>query len=503
MTTFRYSIWAAVSSERQAAQDKISLPHQVAACRAAAAAKGWLETAGPYLIPGETRTRWINLRDAETALPPLHDLLDAAQRGEFDLLLIYDFTRLRELIDPVARSLAAYGVQIYSLAQTVEPVPPAEFDGKISGTASFVQTLSALTSRTEINTMTKRLRAGVAGRIPKGLHPSGRIPYGYRLDLSTRNPETVPLLLDPVHAAVVVQIKDLYLSGQTCPQISAWLKEQGVPSPRGHPTWGDFALRYLLRNPFYAGEVGLGYRRTHHDPRTGQKKTLPGQPETQPGQHPPLWDAATRQAILNEMRRRGHTNKGHHTYRLSNLLTCSEHHRPFYVAYLNSVRDDAHRVWYCPAIPGRWHLSVRDTQLLERLTQRLPADLDRIANQLPEPARPNSSPLIQDAIADLEARRARLLEALETGALPASLYAQRTRDIETQLAQHRAQLNQQDTSKLDHQQRAHYARTLAQTIRDTPNFITSAPPQLVNLQLRTLTKEITILPDGDFDLLYR
>ena len=55
-------------------------------------------------------------------------MLNSAQRGDFNLLITYDYNRLRDLLDPVAKTLASYGVQIYSVSQPVEPLDAEGFN---------------------------------------------------------------------------------------------------------------------------------------------------------------------------------------------------------------------------------------------------------------------------------------------------------------------------------------------------------------------------------------
>jgi len=509
MPPIRFAIWAAVSSERQAAKDKISLDLQVDTSRARALAKGWVESAGPFVVRGESRTRWINLSDARLAIVnkddgslPLDDMLTAAKLKAFDVLVLYDFTRLRELIDPVTRTLAAYGIQAYSLGQAVEPVPPDQFKGKVTGSAYIIQAVSSLTSHTETQIMTERLRNGVAGRISKGLHPSGVIPYGYQLDLTTREPEKHPLIIDPARAAIVVQIKDLYLSGQTVPQIIQTLADNHIPSPRGHPTWSDYAVRYILHNPYYSGEVGLGYRRLFTDPENGKRIALPGQPDRNTGQHQPLWDAATHQALRAEMARRTRVYKGPRAYRLSHLLYCQEHKRSFYVYYNSGYRDDAHRIWGCPAVKNHWHTTIRDTLALEKVIARLTADLRNLPALLAT-RNTNDSNLHQATLADLVSRRNRLLDALESGALDADTYAIRIQSLNTRLAETQAKLADAAQQQTLNQQRDAALQQLAQTLDDSPLFIAHAPPQLVNAQLRAVIQHILVTPDHEVEIVYR
>src|SRR5688500_15256115 len=96
----RFAVWSAVSTSAQAEQDKASLHEQEEKCRATSFTKGWRESAGPYIVPGESRTRWVNLRDAEREIPALHAMLEDGKRGLYDILALYDYNRLRDLLDP-------------------------------------------------------------------------------------------------------------------------------------------------------------------------------------------------------------------------------------------------------------------------------------------------------------------------------------------------------------------------------------------------------------------
>jgi hypothetical protein len=116
----RFAILTAVSSLTQAAEGKDSLPVQEESCRRAALSKAWVESSGPYVISGQPRTGYVNLSDAEREIPALAAMFNAARIGLFDVLVIYDYSRLRDLVSLVATSLADYNVQIYSLAQAID-----------------------------------------------------------------------------------------------------------------------------------------------------------------------------------------------------------------------------------------------------------------------------------------------------------------------------------------------------------------------------------------------
>jgi len=60
---FRYAILSAVSSKKQA--EGTSLDDQVSICRRLSE-QGWVETDGPFIVRGQNRTQYINLRAGET-----------------------------------------------------------------------------------------------------------------------------------------------------------------------------------------------------------------------------------------------------------------------------------------------------------------------------------------------------------------------------------------------------------------------------------------------------
>lgn len=500
-SVMRFAIWAAVSSKIQAATDKVSLDEQQNKCRTTAARKGWRETAGPYVVPGESRTRWINLRDAEKEIPALRDMLNDAQRGLFDVLVLYDYTRLRELLDPVSRALAAYGVQLYSIGQPVEPVQPDQYDPYATDAASIVQTVSGLTSRAEINALRRRYRIGVPRRASdKGLHPVGKVPYGYRRAPGREFDKSAPFVPDPVQAQVVVEMKDLYLAGYSVPQIIDHLEQKGIKTKTGSKRWSDYTVRYILKNPFYAGIVTFGRQRVIRDPRTGARKTVqekdPDKIVQAQGKHVPLWDLETHQALIKEHKRRHKVFKGMKTYRLSNLLYCKEHNRGLYVKYIRGIRDDEHRVWYCPEGPkGHWHLVVRDSQVLVDLPEVLVQDLERMQD-LEIPDQGNDLSLLEQAIGDLEQRKERLLDGLEQGILGPEVYSQRIEPLEKQIRDYQDTLFREQQKEQNKSQRVEALSLVAQAIQAVPGYIQNGHAQKVNASLRRLIHRIYVGTNG-------
>lgn len=486
----RFAIWTAVSTKSQAATDKVSLPEQERLCRSAALAKGWIETTGPYIVPGASRTRYVDLRTAERAIPALKHLLDDAENGSFDLLLTYDYTRFRELLDPIARTLAAYGVQIYSISQPIEPVPPEEFDGA-SETANTQQFVSGFTSRTEIAALRRRYKLGMPGRILKGL-PKGTLNFGYRKPPGHEYDRKAIPIQDPVKAPIMLTIKDMFLSGSSLWQIADHLTAQGIRTPRGKTKWTDVHVRRLLKNRFYCGEVTFGETHRSIDLRTGTAKIIKNPPSkkiTAKGLHTPLWDTKTQDRIEDEFKKRGKRYTGSRTSRLSNILYCGICGARVWVSYPGGYYNDRGRRWYCSVDPK--HVTRKDAELVSAFTLVLKHQLENIQN-IPLPQPTDTTETLRANLAELHARRERILEAYETGSLPLTIYTQRTTALETSIAQTERQLAEQSQRTTHHAERLATLGGLAGLIAQTPDYIQQAPAQTVNAALRSIIEKITI-----------
>jgi len=487
----RFAIWCAVSSKAQATDDKVSLSEQEAKCRTAAVSKGWTETSGPYIVPGESRTRFVNLRDAEVAMPALSLMLNSAQHNEFDVLTLYDYTRLRELLDPIAKTLSAYGIQIYSISQPVEPLPPDQYDS--NETASTLQFVAGFTSRTEIAALRRRYKLGMPRRISQKGLPKGRAPYGYRKPPGMEfDPNAIPAQ-DPAKADIVIKIKDLFLAGQSLWQVAHHLNDLSIRTPSGGSRWTDVITRHIMTNRFYCGELHFGITRRSTDPRTGHVTFINNPPSRivkGTGAHIPLWDAATQLRIDAEFSRRGRKYTGKRTHRLSNLLYCGICGARVYAKY-NGAMAPHRRRWVCK--DHRAHVNILDTDLLPRVAAQLVLELQDLENiQLPAPAQ--QSPHLAETAADLTARRNRLIEAYEAGSLPLADYTSRVSSLDVRLAEIESQLTNTSLAASRRAERLSALDDLSTLLNKIPAYLLTAPAQEVNTHLCHILQRITITP---------
>lgn len=327
----KYAIWSAVSKENQAKPDKVSLTEQVALAHQRAQGKGWQPSGLEYIVPGESRTRYVNLRDAENEIPELKTMLDDAQAGKFDLLILYDYNRLRDLIDPVAKTLAVYGVQLYSVSQPVDPVEPGKYTAYTSDSESIVRGMAQIISRAQISDIQRKNAYAMPKRITERGLPH-KVPYGY---IHVRHG---PALIDPVTSQVVIKAKDMMLAGHSLRQVCNALEAEGHPAPSGKQRWHPESLRDMLSNPYYCGEVTWLRKKVVYDPRTGKRQNIPT-PErviSGKGAHVALWTPEEHQRLIIEVQRRKNAYNGKRTLLFTGLLICGTCGGP--IRYYNAPR---------------------------------------------------------------------------------------------------------------------------------------------------------------------
>lgn len=276
---FRCVVFAAVSSKPQAADEKDSIPTQIARARELIEHRGWEEVHEPLVVPGHTRSiSWLH--EARDEVPAIDGLVRLARRREIDLVICRGYDRLarrRALLAQLSEYLSQRRVQIYALDKPVEPVDPDRLGrrGSASQSAAIIEALSGVQDEEEVNRLTNRREFGMNAVMRRGVRklPERMIPFGYtRVVEDDRGEEArvdVPQVVEG-EKALVGQIEDLYLSGYSYRRVAALLNAEGIPSPRGSK-WQTNTVRNILRNEFYCGLVVWGYRRRErvYDPEEG------------------------------------------------------------------------------------------------------------------------------------------------------------------------------------------------------------------------------------------
>jgi len=165
-------------------------------------------------VRGQNRTQYLNLRDAEDEIPALRELLENAKDRKYDVLVVYDHDRLRDLLSLVYASLSEYGVQLFRMSAQNTPVDPDHYDPYDNDSNELMIGISSIRSKAEIARMRRKYRTGMRNRITVYGLPV-QIPFGYRRPLTeSHNRKAVPEQI-PSICAHLVAIKDMYLHGRS------------------------------------------------------------------------------------------------------------------------------------------------------------------------------------------------------------------------------------------------------------------------------------------------
>jgi DNA invertase Pin-like site-specific DNA recombinase len=174
----------------------------------------------------------------ETERPALARCLDMAAAGDYDVLLVYDLSRLARSVrlqENWVWQLARCGVEVASVTE-----PHAGDD--------LVRPILAAVNQRERRVTAGKVRMAIRERTARGL-PWGVAPLGLRRGEDGRYEP------DPATAHVAREIVEAYADGAGLTALADDLTERGVPTPRGHARWRIQTIRYLLANPAYAGLV--------------------------------------------------------------------------------------------------------------------------------------------------------------------------------------------------------------------------------------------------------
>ncbi|MGG1400578.1 recombinase family protein [Bacillus salipaludis] len=191
----------------------------------------------------------ISAKDMER--PALQRLLIDAQRGLFDVLLVFKLDRLSRSVKDLKimlEQLDKYNVKFKSLTES--------FDTTTASGRLFLNLVAAM-AEWERETIGERVKTVLEHKIKNGERVGGVLAYGYKV--FDGKAEIVP---DEAEIVKHIYNRILQVGVHT---ITKELNVRGVPTRKGN-IWHVTTVLQILRNPFYAGFLGHGeYKSKEHD----------------------------------------------------------------------------------------------------------------------------------------------------------------------------------------------------------------------------------------------
>lgn len=202
----------------------------------------------------------------ETARPAFSRVLDAAARGDVDLVLVWDLSRLARSLEHQERWIRVLGRMGVEIVSHTEP--------HVRDTPLVRQVLGAVNEH-RTREIQAHVRRAMRERAERCL-THGPAPFGY-----LREPRQ-PMRPDPDAAPIVARCFAMRVAGASTAEIRDFLIAVAPPPPSGRWRWES--VHIMLRNPAYKGTVASG-------------------PVTADGCHEPIVDEATWQAAQRQPRR--------------------------------------------------------------------------------------------------------------------------------------------------------------------------------------------------------
>jgi DNA invertase Pin-like site-specific DNA recombinase len=328
------AIYARISAD--ATGEALGVQRQLEDCRRLAESAGWM-VADEYVdndvsaFSGKRRPEYERM------------LADIAE-GSRDAVLVYNLDRLTRQpieLEEFARVCDGAGL---SMVRTVT----SDFDIS-SDDGLFMARMMAAFAAKESGRKSARMKRKAQQKAEQGLpHVTAQRPFGYSRD---------GMHIDQAEAAVIVEVVDRYLAGESLRSLATWMDQQGIRTVKGGP-WRTPTLRALLRSGRIAG------LREHRGEVVAKAVW------------PPIITSAKRDQVIALMDAKA--TSGRRTprrYLLSGMLRCGKCGTRLY----SNVRNGYERRYVCSSGPdhdGCGRLTVRAAPVEQILTDAVLFRLD-------------------------------------------------------------------------------------------------------------------------------
>lgn len=282
-------------------------------------------------------------------------MLDAAERGEFDRLIVYRWDRFGRNAETHATiaDLEELGVTVTSATE---------------GDDFLARGVGLLVSEDYSRKLSQRVRDSMRTRFRLNKsYMGGVIPYGYR---TVKGPDGLSRLeIDPAEAKVVRAVFRLAVRESIgAKRIARRLGEMGFKPRLGGDKWGTTTINRMMRSTIYTGVVTYGRRSERLDRRTGKvKRTYHAPSEHLTHKDESLRIVSDADFLVVQRQLKNHTFRDYarpgQVRIFSNIVICGCCGSPFYTRHSDKSRKTQRRWLVCglrdrtgkDACPNRQH----------------------------------------------------------------------------------------------------------------------------------------------------
>lgn len=221
-------------------------------------------------------------------------MIKACKQKKIDLILTKSISRFaRNTVDCLhyTRLLKGWGIAVYFEKENINT---------LQEDSEFLITLYGAFAQQEIESLSANVNWGIQQSMREGkVRIQYRNLYAYRQG-SDGTPEIIS-----EQAEVVKEIYARYLAGASLRMIQDWLIENQIPNGRGQNDWTHVAIKGILTNEKYCGDVLM---QKTYTPDCITHKSVKNRGERPmylvQNNHPPIVDRGTYDAVQAEMARR-------------------------------------------------------------------------------------------------------------------------------------------------------------------------------------------------------
>ena len=284
-----------------------------------------------------------------TARPALKELLNDANEGKFDSVMVWKINRIGRNLKDVLDMVDLFDRNNITFKSATEP-----FDTTTPGGRMHFQ-MVALIGEFERGTIAQNVKMGMMARAREGRW-NGNVVIGYDLKLkehtTNKKRKDTELVVNEKEAEIVRIIFKMYSQGNGYKAIANYLNKFGYKTKKGNP-FSLTAIKDILNNPVYIGKIRYNLRPNWSEKR--RKGTNPN-PLIVDGKH----EAIIEQELWDKVQSMLQTSKGKPSriydgeFPLTGILKCPQCGAGMVIMRTSRTRKDGTKrrlEYYCC---GNW-----------------------------------------------------------------------------------------------------------------------------------------------------